>query len=58
MVTLMKSMKLYLKSNRTPSVEFYPHLDFSKLPFNFSLESVKAVFNEAAVKVTKRHPVH
>lgn len=42
-------------NNRTPSVEFYLHLDFGKLPFNFRIESVKAVVNETDVKVTKRH---
>lgn len=56
LVTLIKSMKLYLKNNnRTPSVEFYLHLDFCKLPFNFRIESVKAVVNETDVKVTKRY---
>lgn len=32
-------------------------MDFRKLPFNFRVESVKAVVNETAVKVTKRHHV-
>lgn len=37
-------------------VEFHPHLKFCKFPLNLVL-SVKAVANETAAEVAKRHPV-